>query len=113
MNDSVIAFPHGCAYRRILERWLGRKSLATLRVLELSSYHAIALCAASGTGIALLPESVLEVVHSDGLARHQLPAVFANIITPLIWRAREASPAITALQELLTKPTRGTGSASR
>jgi DNA-binding transcriptional LysR family regulator len=105
-DDSIIAFPHGCAYRRILERWLGPKTLPTLRVLELSSYHAIAVCVASGTGIALLPESVLDVVRSEGLARHRLPAVFANIVTPLIWRANEASPAITALQELLTKPGR-------
>ena len=26
-DDSVIAFPHGCAYRRVLERWLGPGSL--------------------------------------------------------------------------------------
>jgi DNA-binding transcriptional LysR family regulator len=105
-DDSIIAFPNGCAYRRILERWLGRKNLATLRVLELSSYHAIVVCVASGTGIALLPESVLNVVSSERLARHPLPAVFANVITPLIWRAKETSPAITALQGLLTKPKR-------
>jgi len=105
-DDSIIAFPNGCAYRRILERWLGARNLATLRVLELSSYHAIALCVASGTGVALLPESVLDVVSSDKLARHPLPAVFADITTPLIWRANEASPAVTALQELLTTPKR-------
>ena len=105
-DDSIIAFPNGCTYRRILERWLGRKNLAIHRVLELSSYHAIVVCVASGTGIALLPESVLDVVSSERLARHPLPAVFANIVTPLIWRAKETSPAITALQGLLTKPRR-------
>jgi DNA-binding transcriptional LysR family regulator len=105
-DDSIIAFPNGCVYRRILERWLGRKNLAMRRVLELSSYHAIVVCVASGTGIALLPESVLDVVSSEGLARHPLPAVFANVITPLIWRAKEASPSITALQGLLTKARR-------
>src|SRR5215471_9103904 len=25
-GDSIIAFPNGCTYRRILERWLGRKN---------------------------------------------------------------------------------------
>jgi DNA-binding transcriptional LysR family regulator len=105
-DDSIIAFPNGCAYRRILERWLGRKNMTTIRVLELSSYHAIVVCAASGAGIALLPESVLEVVNSRLLARHKLPAVFANITTPLIWRAKEASASITALQGLLTKTRR-------
>ena len=102
-DDSIIAFPNGCTYRRILERWLGRKNLPMLRVLELSSYHAIVVCVASGTGIALLPESVLDVVSGEGVARHPLPAVFANVITPLIWRAKEPSPSITALQELLKK----------
>jgi hypothetical protein len=46
------------------------------------------------------------VVSSEGLTRHPLPAVFANVITPLIWRAKEASPSITALQGLLTKTRR-------
>jgi DNA-binding transcriptional LysR family regulator len=109
-DDSIIAFPHGCAYRRILERWLGPKNLATLRVLELSSYHAIAVCVASGTGIALLPESVLDAVRSEGLARHPLPAVFASITTPMIWRAKEASPSIMALHGLLTRSRRTSGS---
>src|SRR5262249_38453260 len=37
---SLIAFPEGCAYRRVLQRWLGADSLVAFRVLELSSYHA-------------------------------------------------------------------------
>ena len=100
-DDSIIAFPNGCAYRRILERWLGRKSRATIRILELSSYHAIVACVASGAGIALLPESVLDVVPTRDVARHALPNVLANIVTPLIWRTAEASPSVTALQGLL------------
>lgn len=100
-DDSVIAFPNGCAYRRVLERWLGRKSLATIRVLELGSYHAIVACVASGTGIALVPEAVLDVVNTDEVARHPLPAVLAEAITSLIWRTAEASPSVSALQMLL------------
>src|SRR6516165_1618038 len=61
-GDSIIAFPEGCAYRRVLQRWLGRDSLATLRVLELASYHAIVACATAGAGIALMPESVLDTM---------------------------------------------------
>jgi DNA-binding transcriptional LysR family regulator len=100
-DDSIIAFPNGCAYRRVLERWLGRKSLATVRILELSSYHAIVACVASGTGVGVLPESVLDVVSTDEVALHPLPAVLAEIVTPLIWRAAEASPSVIALQGLL------------
>jgi DNA-binding transcriptional LysR family regulator len=100
-DDSIIAFPNGCAYRRVLERWLGGKGLATVRILELSSYHAIVACVASGTGVALLPESVLSVVSTDEVARHPLPTVLAEAVTPLIWRAAEASPSVSALHGLL------------
>jgi DNA-binding transcriptional LysR family regulator len=100
-DDSIIAFPNGCAYRRVFERWLGVRGLATVRVLELSSYHAIVACVASGTGIAVLPESVLDVVNTDEVARHPLPRVLAEIVTPLIWRVAEPSPSVIALRELL------------
>lgn len=100
-DESIIAFPNGCAYRRVLERWLGGKGLATVRILELSSYHAIVACVASGTGVALLPESVLSVVSTDEVARHPLPTVLAETVTPLIWRAAEASPSVIALHGLL------------
>jgi DNA-binding transcriptional LysR family regulator len=33
-GSTLLAFPTGCAYRRVLQRWLGRDSLSTLRVLE-------------------------------------------------------------------------------
>ena len=77
-GDTVIAFPTGCAYRRVFERWLGGRGLVSVRVLELSSYHAILACVASGTGVAIVPESVLETVQSGLIARHRLPQVFSG-----------------------------------
>lgn len=100
-GESVIAFPNGCAYRRVLESWLGGRNRATVRVLELSSYHAIVACVSSGTGIALVPESVLDVVRDENIARYPLPAVLGQVVTPLIWRAGEASPSVMALREML------------
>lgn len=70
-------------------------------MLELSSYHAIVACVSSGTGIALVPESVLDVVRDESIARHPLPAVLGQLVTPLIWRAGEASPSVVALREML------------
>jgi DNA-binding transcriptional LysR family regulator len=96
-DDSIIAFPAGCAYRRVLERWLGGQGTATMRVLELHSYHAMVACVAAGTGVALLPESVLQTVRAAAVTRHRLPKVFERASTPLIWRASEASPAVAAL----------------
>ena len=98
---SLIAFPEGCAYRRVLQRWLGRKSLATLRVLELNSYHAIVACVASGTGIALVPESVLDTMPDSPVLRHAIPKAQANITTPLVWRHGEISPSVLALRTLI------------
>jgi DNA-binding transcriptional LysR family regulator len=100
-GDSVIAFPNGCYYRRVLQRWLGERRLPSIRVLELASYHAIVACVASGTGIALAPESVLETVQHAAVVRHPLPKVHADIVTPLVWRAAELSPVLIALRDLL------------
>jgi DNA-binding transcriptional LysR family regulator len=100
-GDSLIAFPEGCAYRRVLQRWLGRDNLATLRVLELNSYHAIVACVASGTGIALVPESVLGTMPDTYVSRHAIAKAQANITTPLIWRRGEVSPPVLALRTLL------------
>lgn len=100
-GDSVIAFPNGCAYRRVLQHWLGRRRVASVRVLELSSYHAIVACVASGTGIALVPESVLDTVQHAAVARYPLPKVHGEVVTPLIWRASDQSAALTALRKVL------------
>ena len=100
-GDSVIAFPSGCAYRRVLQHWLGRRRVASVRVLELGSYHAIVACVASGTGIALVPESVLDTVQHAAVVRHALPKVHGDVITPLIWRAADQSPALLALRKVV------------
>lgn len=101
-GESIIAFPDGCAYRRRLQSWLGDTGFAALRVLELSSYHAIVACVASGTGIALIPDSVLETVQGAHVRRHSIPKAHADIVTPLIWRVGEESAALKALKEALT-----------
>ena len=99
-GESVIAFPQGCAYRRVVERWLGPRLLASVRVLELSSYHAIVACVASGTGVAIVPKSVLDTVQSAQVREHELPKVLANVVTPLVWRTGEQTAAVVALRNL-------------
>lgn len=105
-HESVIAFPNGCAYRRVLARWLGDRRMATIRVLELGSYHAIVACVAAGTGIALVPEAVLATLHGVPVSRHALPRVHADVVTPLVWRSGELPPALAALHEQLRAPPR-------
>jgi DNA-binding transcriptional LysR family regulator len=98
---SLIAFPDGCAYRRVLQRWLGRDSLVTYRVLELASYHAIIACVTAGAGIALMPESVLDAIPHAKVRRHAIPRAQAQITTPLVWRRGELSPSVLALRTLV------------
>jgi DNA-binding transcriptional LysR family regulator len=113
-DASLIAFPDGCAYRRLLQRWLGADSLAGRRTLELASYHAIVACVAAGAGVALVPESVLDTMPQAHVARHPLPKALAEIRTPLVWRDGEISPPVLALRTLVASLQRSkTGAAKR
>lgn len=97
--NTIISFPAGCAYRRLLQTWLAAGDMVPEKVLELSSYHAIVACVASGTGIAVVPRSVLETVHvSHNIAIYPLPALQAHMTTCLVWRKGEISPALRAFQ---------------
>jgi len=98
---TLIAFPEGCAYRRVLLRWLGTDSLARFRVLDLSSYHAIVTCVTAGAGVALVPEAVLDAMPNVKVARHPLPKAQSQIVTPLVWRRGEISTSVLALRTLL------------
>jgi DNA-binding transcriptional LysR family regulator len=98
---SLIAFPEGCAYRRVLQRWLGCDSLAPFRVLELASYHAIVACVTAGAGIALMPHSVLDTMPHARVRRHPIPKAQARITTPLTWRRGEISASVLALRTLV------------
>jgi DNA-binding transcriptional LysR family regulator len=100
-GSSLIAFPEGCVYRRVLQRWLGRDSLAPFRVLELASYHAIIACVTAGAGIALVPESVLDSMPHADVRQHPIPKAQSLITTPLVWRRGEISPSVLALRTLV------------
>src|SRR5436305_1127649 len=102
-GDSLIAFPTGCAYRRVLLRWLGTAHTPGTRMLELASYHAIVACVASGTGVAMIPVSVLDKVQGAEVRRHRLPRALSHVVTPLIWREGEQPATLRALRELLRK----------
>lgn len=101
-NTSIIAFASGCSYRRILERWMKQCEISQPRILELASYHAITACVAAGTGVAIMPLSVLRAVQAESLVRIlPLPKKFAHVRTRLAWRNGYASSALGALQEQL------------
>jgi DNA-binding transcriptional LysR family regulator len=100
---TVIAFPAGCSYRRRLEDWLGSQSVVATRVIEFASYHAIIACVAAGTGMAVVPRSVLKVVGAEKqVVVKELPARISRARTQLIWRKGHQSIALDALRQLVS-----------
>lgn len=101
---TVVAFATGCSYRRVLEEWYAGMELAPQRILELASYHAIVACVAAGTGIGIMPRSVLQAVHAQApLQVLALPARHARVKTHLVWQPGQDTPAVQALAQQLAQ----------
>ena len=102
-GQTLVAFPHGCSYRRRLVEWLAEGGASPGRILDLGSYHAIVACVAAGTGVAIVPVEVLDqAVLGTSVQRHPLPARLRVNRTHLVWSG-EASAALRALMDLLPK----------
>lgn len=105
VNRSVIAFAAGCSYRRILELWLNQEGIAPDKVMEFASYHAIVACVAAGTGVAIVPRSVLAVLGAEHSVRvGALSGSHGQAMTQLVWRADDDTPALQALRSRLQAP---------
>ena len=105
VNRSVIAFAAGCSYRRILESWLNQEGIAPDKVMEFASYHAIVACVAAGTGVAIVPRSVLAVLGAEHSVRvGVLSGPHGQALTQLVWRADDDTPALQALRSRLQAP---------
>ncbi|HZF19320.1 MAG TPA: LysR substrate-binding domain-containing protein, partial [Burkholderiales bacterium] len=99
---TVIAFATGCSYRRRLESWLETAKVLPDRVMEFQSYHAIVACVAAGSGIAVVPRSVMAMTRgAREVSVNSLPAAIAKARTQLIWRPEHSSVALEALRKLL------------
>ncbi|WP_202397251.1 LysR family transcriptional regulator [Teichococcus coralli] len=110
-GQTLVAFPHGCSYRRRLMEWLAEGGASPERIMDLGSYHAIVACVAAGSGVAIVPAEVLDqAVLGGSVDRHPLPPRLRRNRTHLVWSG-EASAPLRALVELLPKPpaTRRTG----
>ena len=99
---TVVAFEPGCAYRRYLEEWLLEAGIVPGGVLAVGSYLAILACVSAGTGFAVVPRAVLEVVTSSGSFRtYDLAGKMTCIRTMMTWRRDYRSTKLDALQRLL------------
>lgn len=103
-GKTVIAFGNGCTYRRFLENWLTQAKVVPGRIMEFYSYHAIVACVAAGTGVAIVPRSVLRTVPGgNDVAVYPLPSSVANARTLLVWRDGQPSAALAALRKELRR----------
>lgn len=103
-GKTVVAFEQGCAYRRYLEDWLLAEGIVPGNILSVGSYLAIFACVAAGTGFALVPQSVLDVVATKGkFRRYPLPKNLSRIRTLLVWRSNYRSNKLDALRAMLPK----------
>ncbi len=101
-GKTVVAFEAGCAYRRYLEGWLLDTGIVPGNVLSVSSYLAILACVSAGTGYAVIPQSVLDMVSTRGqFQRYALPDSLSKIRTMLVWRSDYKSAKLDVLKDLL------------
>lgn len=104
LNENLITFRSGCAYRRMFENWLASENVTARNCMEMSSYHALAACVSAGTGIAVIPESVLDVLLiGSSVQRFELPKRFSQVKTLLIWRKNYQSSKLQGIKELVIR----------
>lgn len=96
-GETLLAFPLGCSYRRVLTDWIADAGERPDRIIELGSYHAIIACAAAGAGCGIVPASVLDTLNASlNVRRHALPASVAGNRTHLIW-VDDPTPSLSML----------------
>jgi DNA-binding transcriptional LysR family regulator len=104
---SILAFEHGCPYRKRLENFYATQGEMPERTVQLASYHAMLGCVVAGMGVAMLPKSVLTTFpESKRIAVHRLPAGENRADIVLIWRKGASSPNIEAMRQLLGQSAR-------
>ena len=99
---TLFAFRNSCSYRSRFENWYREAGVQHGPVMEISSYHAMLACVASGAGLALLPASVLALLPGHQRVRqHPLPAALRDTATWLVWRRDAFTPNVKALKYLI------------
>jgi DNA-binding transcriptional LysR family regulator len=101
---TIIAFEEGCAYRRYLQQWLLEKGITPGGMIAVGSYLSMLACVSAGTGYAVVPKSVLDVIGTrQSICRHTIPGKMSRIKTMLAWRSNYSSPKLEALRALFPK----------
>lgn len=74
---TLLVFPVGCSYRKVLERWLDDLQLLPKQIFEFNTLNSILSSLNAGLGASLLPASVVDQTPSG--YRFSIHAVPGNI----------------------------------
>ncbi|MBX4270057.1 LysR family transcriptional regulator [Clostridium estertheticum] len=84
---TLLVFPTGCSYRKILEQLLHNNGLIPDEIIEFDTLGAILSCVCSGLGMSLLPISAVEKYAQSGILKcHYIKNIHVNIPTVFVYR---------------------------
>lgn len=86
-DKTLLVFPYGCSYRKLLEQVLTNESITPAHIIEITSIGAVIAGISAGMGISLLPASILDrYVEGRSLRTYDLPEKYSNVYLTLIQR---------------------------
>ena len=110
---AVFTFRQGCSYRTRLEAWYASDRATMGRVMEIESYQGMLACVVAGSGVALMPASMLgSLPGRENVSIHPLKQPFASATTWLMWRKGMMGANLNAWIELQQTAPLSNGAAS-
>ncbi|KAB0491361.1 putrescine utilization regulator PtrR [Pseudomonas psychrophila] len=110
---AVFTFRQGCSYRTRLEAWYASDRATMGRVMEIESYQGMLACVVAGSGVALMPASMLgSLPGRENVSIHPLQQPFASATTWLMWRKGMMGANLNAWIELQQTAPLSNGAAS-
>lgn len=86
-NSSLLVFPVGCAYRKVLENWLDSQKIMIHHPIEFNYLNAIIASVSAGLGISVLPRKVAEpFITNKTIKAVDLPKEFSTLPVSFIYR---------------------------
>lgn len=108
-GENLFAFRDNCSYRRHFESWFRDGNAMPGKIYPVESYHGMLACVTAGSGIALMPRSMLESMPGSGtVSAWPLAENYRYLDTWLVWRR---GPRSINLNEFIGLLPRGEGEA--
>ena len=103
VRPTLIVFPQGCTYRRILENWFFKKGVHSFKIMEFGSHEGIMGCVSAGLGVTLFPVSLINKLnYNDKIRIYKLSKSIGNLSIHLIKRKDTlTTQAMTEFQKIV------------